>query len=750
MAITPTDFEKIWSSNASTPAYTFSEADYLEGWDFVGNLPPTRAQWNAIQKRTDEKMKYVFDNFGAPLIAPTVADMTLQNRVYVYTGSEVGYTAGDWYYYDAGTSTWVDGGVYNAVAIVTDTTLTQAGVPADAKATGDAIALKPNVDPTLTISGAAADAQETGMRVLDDVYMARYMLTADDYLTIDNKYLAYDGSLGDSNNYCVSDYILLNAGETVSFRLKTYSTSQPVIVVYNIDKTLYGRPAYGHSDGTPTEGTWTAPRNYYIRICTHKKYKGESYVTIGDSGKLLGIKRIINDITKEAIGKVTYKTLIAGVITAEKISTTSSTGKVAFYPVTAGKRYALYRKVTDNNYLTVGQSAGDAINSSVTNFKAIISNGGYHFAQEIDVNPYIFTAANSYPYFAVCFKSDDPNYTEDELLASFDVYDLDVRYEIAENSTVINNITNPMASIFADEVKTTINTAKEKMTSPAIVVGVITDTHINNVKAPYYLRATQNMKTVCETLSFDITAHLGDLIDGGTTKAEEIENISFGIKNLLNVGGKRIVAVVGNHDNNGLNPSALFTEQELYGQMQQFSQTVVVRDGITSNYYVDYPNLKIRIIFVDSCYQAKGFTTDTIDWVSTIMANAPSDYGFVFFTHEPTRGSLISTTSGEVVNGAAFEAVLAQYGTRVYGYFHGHTHFDNVSYINGYPEVSITCGQPYAYPTTYIPQGATVPSRTIGDVTQDAWDVVVILPNENKFELIRFGAGNDRTIPFRE
>ena len=137
MAITPSEFEKIWSTNASTPEYTFSDADYLEGWDFVGNLPPTRAQWNAIQKRTDEKMKYVFDNFGSPLVAPTVADMTEQNRVYVYTGSEVGYTAGDWYYYDEGTSVWVDGGVYNAVAVVTDTTLTQAGVPADAKVTGD-------------------------------------------------------------------------------------------------------------------------------------------------------------------------------------------------------------------------------------------------------------------------------------------------------------------------------------------------------------------------------------------------------------------------------------------------------------------------------------------------------------------------------------------------------------------------------------------------------------------------------------
>ena len=139
MAITPSDFSKIWATNADTPEYTFSDADYLKGWDFVGNLPPTRAQWNAIQKSTDEKMKYVFDNFGAPLLANTVAEMTMQNRVYVYTGSETGYTAGHWYYYDTGTSAWVDGGVYNAMLVQTDKTLSISDEPADAQVTGDYI-----------------------------------------------------------------------------------------------------------------------------------------------------------------------------------------------------------------------------------------------------------------------------------------------------------------------------------------------------------------------------------------------------------------------------------------------------------------------------------------------------------------------------------------------------------------------------------------------------------------------------------
>ena len=75
---------------------------------------------------------------GSPLVANEAADMTDTDKIYVYTGSETGYTAGDWYYYDG--SDWVDGGVYNSVAVQTDTSLTQSGMAADAKATGDAIA----------------------------------------------------------------------------------------------------------------------------------------------------------------------------------------------------------------------------------------------------------------------------------------------------------------------------------------------------------------------------------------------------------------------------------------------------------------------------------------------------------------------------------------------------------------------------------------------------------------------------------
>lgn len=74
---------------------------------------------------------------GAPKKAATVADMTNTDTIYVYTGSEIGYTAGNWYYYDQGS--WLSGGIYNATAFATDTTLTQPGQAADAAAAGSAI-----------------------------------------------------------------------------------------------------------------------------------------------------------------------------------------------------------------------------------------------------------------------------------------------------------------------------------------------------------------------------------------------------------------------------------------------------------------------------------------------------------------------------------------------------------------------------------------------------------------------------------
>lgn len=54
------DFSKIWASNSPLPEYTFSDADYLTGWDFVGSAPPTKNEFDAWFRLVDEKLNYLY------------------------------------------------------------------------------------------------------------------------------------------------------------------------------------------------------------------------------------------------------------------------------------------------------------------------------------------------------------------------------------------------------------------------------------------------------------------------------------------------------------------------------------------------------------------------------------------------------------------------------------------------------------------------------------------------------------------
>ena len=90
---------------------------------------------------------------GSPAPVATVAEMTDESAVYLYTGSETGYTAGNWYYYDG--SAWTSGGTYGGAT--TSTTFNQHGVPADDFAVGEALATKADADDVTITSAEAAE-----------------------------------------------------------------------------------------------------------------------------------------------------------------------------------------------------------------------------------------------------------------------------------------------------------------------------------------------------------------------------------------------------------------------------------------------------------------------------------------------------------------------------------------------------------------------------------------------------------------
>ena len=61
------DFSKIWASNSPLPEYTFTDAEYTTGWDFVGSAPPTKNEFDAWFKYTDERLKWLYDKLMASL-----------------------------------------------------------------------------------------------------------------------------------------------------------------------------------------------------------------------------------------------------------------------------------------------------------------------------------------------------------------------------------------------------------------------------------------------------------------------------------------------------------------------------------------------------------------------------------------------------------------------------------------------------------------------------------------------------------
>lgn len=56
------DFMKIWASNSPLQPYTFTDENYLTGWNFIGSTPPSRSMFDAFMNKADLKMKWLYEN----------------------------------------------------------------------------------------------------------------------------------------------------------------------------------------------------------------------------------------------------------------------------------------------------------------------------------------------------------------------------------------------------------------------------------------------------------------------------------------------------------------------------------------------------------------------------------------------------------------------------------------------------------------------------------------------------------------
>jgi len=260
---------------------------------------------------------------GSPLVATTAAGMTDKTKVYVYTGSESGYTGGHWYYWNG--TAWTDGGVYNSVAINTDTTLSISGGAADAAATGE---VRDSLNSVIEdISGVITDVSELCWE------LGRMSLTT--------------GANIDDNPqiYVRTKYhIAAKKGSTVS--VTSFTDYKFQVCLYDSNK------AFVSSKSITVNSSYTMPSDGYIRFAI-KDNAGSTQTTTG-----LESNFIIRLIGGETISSFKEETKHA--VSIDEL--TFSYGRINMYGTIS--KSSTYATIRDFVYAPAGSTIGVDDNSA--------------------------------------------------------------------------------------------------------------------------------------------------------------------------------------------------------------------------------------------------------------------------------------------------------------------------------------------------------------------------------------------------
>ena len=253
------------------------------------------------------------------------------------------------------------------------------------------------------------------------------------------------------------------------------------------------------------------------------------------------------------------------------------------------------------------------------------------------------------------------------------------------------------------------------------------------------------MKELAKEINFDFIACLGDITEGDTTQ-EITSDRNAHIINGFTQLGVPYYQVIGNHDDNRYG-DATFTHEQLY---ENYLSTItdVVFDTSSmhkTNYYKDFDDLGIRCIFLNSNTNgAYGYSNETCDWFEEAIK---TENGIIVFTHIPpvpaqNYGAKYGTDKGSTrIREACANA------DNFLIMFSGHNHYDSVftepflSYTMNCQKFENENGDPSLWA-----EGAVKPQRVAGTESEDCFDIVVVRPESGRIDLVRFGAGEDRSF----
>ena len=354
----------------------------------------------------------------------------------------------------------------------------------------------------------------------------------------------------------------------------------------------------------------------------------------------------------------------------------------------------------------------------------------------------------------------------------------DMTYKPGEMAGAIRNISGGGSPIIVDnpsyfiaETVDTINKVRSAMVSSAcMLIPFITDTHVytSSNNEQYFDAQIAAMRALCHTIPPTLIVHGGDMSNGSETKTIDLQHSKHQIDSLREIAGNNVLICVGNHDGNAYYNSGSdpILESEMITNWRYWPDGFTYPEGKLYGYR-DYSN-GVRIIKLHS-YMGDGtgadgnnwgFPADEVSWFRDVALNTSNT--IVIFTHMTFTPEYQGTQASNLPhNGETMRGYLETWvdnGGKCAGVFSGHAHWDYQAKHDNFYE-TITClgnylpsyGTEDAPPTSSYrvpPTGAIFRGRTQKTATQGLWDAIVINPVSETVELIRFGAGNDRTYSY--
>ena len=354
-------------------------------------------------------------------------------------------------------------------------------------------------------------------------------------------------------------------------------------------------------------------------------------------------------------------------------------------------------------------------------------------------------------------------------------------------------------SIFASEISQIASDALQSINGRSLVFVMMADNHIcptaytsgGVTKGAESLRQYKSeighIKNITRRIPVDAMVHLGDFVNtqwrwvNEPTDAEYQAYVAEYANMLRDTDIKNILIASGNHDG-GLDGSSEYSSYDAtYRECQKVTDTTcseIARSGSDPWYYIDYDDLKLRCIFIytnidSSSSDYKGIQYAQALWFKQTLDALPNDYNVLMFGHiafsmfydgfstAGASANFVALANGfnahQVVDldGSSLDSDFTSKTGHILAYMSGHYHGDRIIMENdvhavfNFPEV-VTASGSYVMDSVITSgsyyDASDAPSRTVGTITEDAFDIVVYCPSDSKIYFKRFGAGSDRVL----